>query len=234
MGDSVTTLADKVTLARLAIAPLAIAGYLFLPVEYGVAFYACAILCGIAELTDWLDGNIARARKEVSDFGKLADPFCDVFYRMGVLLTAVLPAGLVGLEIASPTDPRWQTPTYIVSSDPLIMGTGIFPFLPILIMVLREISAGALRAMCATKGLVLAARMSGKIKAWFQGLTLISAVGIAAIWSDHVDFIRTYAFFMSWICALFSAGSFFEYLWVNRPTLRLLVAARKTDSEGES
>ena len=39
-----TTLADKVTLARLVIAPLAVAGYLFLPVEYGLAFYVCAAL----------------------------------------------------------------------------------------------------------------------------------------------------------------------------------------------
>ena len=91
---------------------------------------------------------------------------------MGVLLAAVLPASLVGLDVALPMNPGWQTPTYITGSDPVTIGTGIFPFLPILIMVLREISAGALRAMCATKGLVLAARMSGKIKAWFQRLNL--------------------------------------------------------------
>ena len=229
-----TTLADKVTLARLAIAPLAVAGYLFLPVEYGIAFYVCAALCGIAELTDWLDGKIARARKEVSDFGKLADPFCDAFYRMGVLLTAVLPAGLDGLEVATPTNPGWQTPTYIISTEPVEMGTGIFPFLPILIMVLREISAGALRAICATKSLVLAARMSGKIKAWFQGIALISSVGLAAIFTDKPDFIRSYAFYMAWICAIFSAASFFEYVWVNKPTLKLLVAARKTNEPATS
>lgn len=224
-----TTLADKVTLARLVIAPLAVAAYLLLPIDGGTAFYACAILCGVAEITDWLDGRIARARNEVSDFGKLADPFCDVFYRMGVMLTAVLPAGLVGLAIAEPSDPRWQTPTYVSSLDPLVIGTGIFPFIPVLIMVLREIAAGALRAMCATKGVVLAARMSGKIKAWFQGLTLISGIGVAAVFTGFNDEIRLYAMVMAWLCAAFSVISFIEYLWVNGSTLRLLVTARRPE-----
>lgn len=223
-----TTLADKVTLARLAITPLAVGSYLLLPVAGGTAFLVCAILCGVAEVTDWLDGKVARARQEVSDFGKLADPFCDVFYRMGVMLCAILPAGVVGLAVAQPTDPRWQTPTYASGgADELILGTGIFPFLPVLIMVLREIAAGALRAMCATKGLVLAARLSGKIKAWFQGFTLISCLGVAALFTGYNDEIRLYALILSWLCALFSLASFIEYLWVNRPTLRQLTSGHR-------
>ncbi|TVR39462.1 MAG: hypothetical protein EA402_14595 [Planctomycetota bacterium] len=224
-----TTLADKVTLARLVIAPAAVACYLFLPLES--AFYACAILCGVAEISDWLDGKVARARNEVSDFGKLADPFCDVFYRMGVMLAAVLPAGAIGLSVAAPTDPRWQAPTYIADLDPLLIGTGVFPFLPVLIMVLREIAAGALRAMCATKGLVLAARLSGKVKAWFQGLTLISGLSVAAIFTGYPDQVRLYALVMAWVCALFSVASFFEYLWVNRPTLALLVRPHQRETK---
>ncbi|MHC5068024.1 MAG: CDP-alcohol phosphatidyltransferase family protein, partial [Planctomycetota bacterium] len=70
--------ADQLTLARLILAPLAILAYLLLPIDGNACFWAAGLLCGLAEMTDWLDGKVARARNEVSDFGKLADPFCDV------------------------------------------------------------------------------------------------------------------------------------------------------------
>lgn len=228
-----TTLADNITLARLAIAPVAVASYLLLPVQGGTALLVCAILCGVAEFTDWLDGKVARARREVSDFGKLADPFCDVFYRMAVMLAAILPAGLVGLAVDEPTNALWQAPTYasLGPDETLIIATGLFPFLPILIMVLREIVAGALRAMCATKGLVLAARTSGKVKAWFQGFTLISSLGVAALFGEHTDAVRMYALVLCWLCAAFSVVSMIEYLWANRSTLALLTAAKPLSQE---
>ena len=83
------TLADKVTVSRLALIPLIGLSYVLLPGLW--ALIACAGWCLAAEFTDWLDGKIARSRNEVSDFGKLADPFCDVLYRMSTLLIMTLP-----------------------------------------------------------------------------------------------------------------------------------------------
>ena len=37
----------------------------------------------IASLTDYIDGQIARKHNQVSDFGKLFDPFADVFDENG-------------------------------------------------------------------------------------------------------------------------------------------------------
>lgn len=37
-----------------------------------------------AELTDYWDGHFARKHKEVSDFGKMFDPFADVFLHLSV------------------------------------------------------------------------------------------------------------------------------------------------------
>ena len=85
------TLADQVTLARLGLMPVIVAAYLLLPPLWALWVVAC--FCGLAEYTDLLDGRIARARGEVSDFGKLADPFCDVIYRLGVFLVYLLPLG---------------------------------------------------------------------------------------------------------------------------------------------
>lgn len=44
-------------------------------------------LLAFAEFTDYLDGHYARKRNEVSDFGKLFDPFADVFLHISVLAT---------------------------------------------------------------------------------------------------------------------------------------------------
>jgi CDP-diacylglycerol--glycerol-3-phosphate 3-phosphatidyltransferase len=44
----------------------------------------------ISEITDLLDGKVARKRGEVSDFGKLFDPFADVLVRVSYFLCFVL------------------------------------------------------------------------------------------------------------------------------------------------
>jgi CDP-diacylglycerol--glycerol-3-phosphate 3-phosphatidyltransferase len=66
------TLADRITLARLVLAPAVACSYLLLPIEHGWCFWVAGWLCAIAEYSDLVDGRIARARGEVSDFGKLA------------------------------------------------------------------------------------------------------------------------------------------------------------------
>lgn len=104
------TLADKVTTLRLILAPLFFIIYLFprLPVPgwfsggsvnsgWTVPFLWALFI--LSELTDLIDGKIARARKEVSDFGKLFDPFADVMVRITYFLCfvidGILPAVLL-------------------------------------------------------------------------------------------------------------------------------------------
>ena len=55
-------------------------------------------LFGYMEFTDFLDGYCARKYKQVSDFGKLFDPFADVVANLTVLLTFML-AGYVPLPV---------------------------------------------------------------------------------------------------------------------------------------
>ncbi len=42
----------------------------------------CIVLLAFAEITDYLDGHFARKHHEVSDFGKMFDPFADVFLHL--------------------------------------------------------------------------------------------------------------------------------------------------------
>ena len=187
------TLADRVTLARLGLMPVIVVAYLALPPWLG--FWVVGWTCALAEYTDLLDGRIARARDEVSDFGKLADPFCDVIYRIGVFLVFLLPAGgtafAVGPDHLAYADIPGQL--VILAAD----GTahaGLLPWLPVFLMVLREIVAGALRAMSATKGLVS------------ESLWMLQWATAAA-----------------WLCAGLSVISIGEYIWVNLPLLAQLI-----------
>ncbi|MCS6969424.1 MAG: CDP-alcohol phosphatidyltransferase family protein [Planctomycetota bacterium] len=211
-------LADALTLSRLVIAPLAAAAYLWLPAP--ACWWVPLALCAAAELSDWLDGRIARARGEVSEFGQLADPFCDAFYRMALCMALVLPAGGRGVAVgAEAAADQWQ-PVYAVAdaAGQLQLGAGLLPWLPVALMVLRELAQGALRSLCAARGLVLAARWSGKAKAWVQGALLIAALALAAL-SAGDPVILVPCALGAWAAAALSVASFVEYLWVHRRAL---------------
>jgi CDP-diacylglycerol--glycerol-3-phosphate 3-phosphatidyltransferase len=98
------TLADKVTSLRLILAPFFFVVYLlpqWLP-SWSGALVTVPVLWAlfiISEITDLLDGKIARTRREVSDFGKLYDPFADtlvrITYFLCFVLDGILPAALL-------------------------------------------------------------------------------------------------------------------------------------------
>jgi CDP-diacylglycerol--glycerol-3-phosphate 3-phosphatidyltransferase len=77
------TLADKLTASRLALAPVFFAAYQwggFLGAVPYVSILWSLFL--IIEVSDLFDGLAARHTDTVSDFGKLFDPYADVFARI--------------------------------------------------------------------------------------------------------------------------------------------------------
>jgi CDP-diacylglycerol--glycerol-3-phosphate 3-phosphatidyltransferase len=91
------TLADKLTATRIILAPLFFIVYL-LPSLFPSWFVQGSgwtvpllwALFVISEITDMFDGMIARKRKEVSDFGKLFDPFADTLVQLTYFLCFVI------------------------------------------------------------------------------------------------------------------------------------------------
>jgi CDP-diacylglycerol--glycerol-3-phosphate 3-phosphatidyltransferase len=69
------TVADKVTASRLFFAPCFFVVYFFNKAPWTVPAL-WALFC-ITEITDLIDGKVARRRNETSDFGRLFDPFAD-------------------------------------------------------------------------------------------------------------------------------------------------------------
>jgi CDP-diacylglycerol--glycerol-3-phosphate 3-phosphatidyltransferase len=95
-------LADKVTSVRIILAPVFFVIYLlprlFPSVPLGTV-WTVPVLWGLfigSEITDMLDGMIARRRGEVSDFGKFFDPFADtlvqVTYFFCFVIDGILPS----------------------------------------------------------------------------------------------------------------------------------------------
>lgn len=93
---------NKFTLCRIIAAPIFFLIY-FLPIwlksedgsALSVASFAVMVpLLILAELTDYWDGHFARKNGEVSDFGKMFDPFADVFLHLSTF-TCFVFSGLM-------------------------------------------------------------------------------------------------------------------------------------------
>lgn len=86
-------IADIFTLTRIILAPVFLVIY-FIPLWFGVGEVASVwILIPLiifAEFTDFLDGYFARKNNQVSDFGKLFDPFADVLLHLTVFFCYTL------------------------------------------------------------------------------------------------------------------------------------------------
>ena len=80
-------IADIFTLIRIILAPVFLIIY-FVPEWFGfgtvLSVWLLLPLIIFAEFTDFLDGYFARKTNQVSDFGKLFDPFADVFLHLTV------------------------------------------------------------------------------------------------------------------------------------------------------
>ena len=84
--------ANKFTLTRIILAPVIFFVFYFptllsLPPQSVwciVSATAVFPLLAIAEITDYFDGHFARKLGEVSDFGKMFDPFADVFLHLSM------------------------------------------------------------------------------------------------------------------------------------------------------
>ena len=182
------------TLSRLLYAPVFFLLYV-IPVWTG-KFAALSLIIAIpllifAELTDALDGYYARKYNEVSDFGKMFDPFADVMLHVSSFLC------------------------FMKSFDP---EKGFV--LPVWIFVLifyREFGQNFLRMVAAKKGVAIAARKGGKLKtvmyvaAEFYCVFLELLVRLNFV-PDCMGILKYVAIGLFVVCVILSYVSFIDYL----------------------
>jgi CDP-diacylglycerol---glycerol-3-phosphate 3-phosphatidyltransferase len=99
-------LPNSLTLIRIFLVPLLVV-VLLTKVEWPVMGVSSQVLgatiFGLASLTDWLDGYVARRRKQVTPLGQMMDPIADK------LLTAAAFISLVQMNAA----PAWMVAVII-------------------------------------------------------------------------------------------------------------------------
>ncbi|MBP3416354.1 MAG: CDP-diacylglycerol--glycerol-3-phosphate 3-phosphatidyltransferase [Spirochaetaceae bacterium] len=93
-------IADRFTLSRIVLSPVFFLVY-FLPawsnVSPSLTVWVMIPLLAFMEFTDFLDGFFARKLKQVSDFGKLFDPFADVLVHLTTFCCLVISGYMPGI-----------------------------------------------------------------------------------------------------------------------------------------
>jgi CDP-diacylglycerol---glycerol-3-phosphate 3-phosphatidyltransferase len=98
----------------------------------------------LIELTDLLDGFVARRYGQESELGKVLDPCADSIARI----------------------------TYFLC----LSGSGILPLWIMLVIVYRDIAVAYIRVMLSSRGFLMPARLSGKLKAWIYAIAGIAGI----------------------------------------------------------
>lgn len=96
----------------------------------------------IAAVTDWIDGYLARRMKQVTAFGRVADPLVDKILVCGAFVY------FVGLGPATYTT-AWM----------------------VVVILSREFIVTGVRAMAESRGVEFSALYWGKAKMWLQSIT---------------------------------------------------------------
>ncbi|ADJ28394.1 CDP-diacylglycerol--glycerol-3-phosphate 3-phosphatidyltransferase [Nitrosococcus watsonii] len=131
------TIPNVITILRIVAIPV-LATVFYLPLPH--AREICAALFGIAAVTDWLDGYLARRWQQTSPFGAFLDPVAD---KLMVVIALIL----------------------LLQSHPSVPMA-----LSVAVIVGRELTVSALREWMAEIGLraSIAVSMLGKFKTTFQ------------------------------------------------------------------
>ncbi|MBM3193812.1 MAG: CDP-diacylglycerol--glycerol-3-phosphate 3-phosphatidyltransferase [Chlamydiae bacterium] len=97
------------------------------------------------------------------------------------------------------------------------------PLLLVLVFVVRDSVISTLRTLCALRGVALAARMSGKLKAVLQAIAIFAILFLMIPYTlDYIslDCIRLVSFWIVFVTAVYTVLSGVEYLWFHRDAIK--------------
>lgn len=184
------SLALYLTLGRILLSPIFLIAYLFYQ-ELGMSLmvlpFVLLFIVILAELSDFLDGIVARRKNEVTELGKILDPMADSIFRLSFFFT--LTQGFVRL-------PLWL----------------------VLFFFYRDSIVSTLRTVCALRGIALAARLSGKIKAAVQATAaflILSLMVPYALGMLDINLFRDIAFYIVLAAVIYTVASGVEYIKAN-------------------
>jgi len=193
------TLANKITFIRVVGLPFFI---YFLSKENFWNYLIAFILFILLSSTDWIDGLIARKRKEVTVFGQFMDPLADK-----LLVTSTL--------------------IYFVTVDWLKVSWWM-----VVIIILREFIITGLRTVAAKRHISIPALISGKVKTTVQMIVIVVILAILVLkagfikWDiepgrwDVVFKLPFYLILFAMLTTLYSGVSYVvKYSWLFKEEL---------------
>ncbi|MBQ9106405.1 MAG: CDP-diacylglycerol--glycerol-3-phosphate 3-phosphatidyltransferase [Clostridia bacterium] len=194
-------LPNKLTVIRMILAPIFL---LLMTLSFEWHWFCALVVFVVASITDLLDGQIARKRGIVTNFGKFLDPIADK------ILTTSAFLGIMATDLECYKGVAWIT----------------------FIVLIREFTVASLRMLCASEGTVVAADMWGKVKTVFQMIAIIMVLAfewfkadVFPLFSflDGLTWINTVmdvtANVFLWLSALLTIISGINYLVVNRKVI---------------
>ena len=177
-----TTIPNLLTGLRILLIPVFIL-FFYLPVPH--ANLAATLVFGLAALTDWFDGYLARRLKETSAFGAFLDPVAD---KLMVVTALVL----------------------LVERHPHVWFT-----VPAIVIIGREITISALREWMAEVGesARVAVSMIGKIKTTVQMVALFLLIYREPLFSIPVETVGLVCFYLAAVLTLWSMAVYLRAAW---------------------
>src|SRR3989304_6134906 len=177
---------NQLTIARLV---LSIVCFVFLALDW---YLTALVLFVIAAGTDWVDGFWARRYGQITQLGRVIDPFADKIIICGafIFLAAVPRAG-----------------------DAWLPASGIAPWMAV-VVVAREMLVTALRGFFEEGGVDFSAKWAGKWKMGFQclaaGLSLYRLTYFSpeppALWMSEPPAWLSWSLYVSVWAAIVLAG----------------------------
>jgi CDP-diacylglycerol---glycerol-3-phosphate 3-phosphatidyltransferase len=163
---------------------------------------------GIAALTDYFDGKIARRDKLITNFGILMDPLADKVLICSVFIAFVDRAPRPAVGEGVPWMYAWM----------------------VVIVVARELAITGLRLLAASKNIVLAAEKFGKHKTISQIVCILSILvaGSYEQWGalgeavfgfklfGNIPWVIWFTELSKWVATGLTAFSGWMYLWKNK------------------
>ncbi len=122
-------------------------------------------------------------------------------------------------ELGKILDPMADSITRLTILLTFTQGFIRLPLLLVFVFIYRDTMISSLRTLCALKGVALAARTSGKIKAVLQGVSIfaILILMIPYAWGSlSLNQLQDISFYIITAAAIYTLFSGAEYIWTNR------------------
>lgn len=147
--------------------------------------YFAALTFGIAALTDFFDGYIARAWGQKTKLGAILDPLADKMLILAAFLGLLLRESALSANLALYTLYAWA----------------------IYLILVREFFITGFRVIMASEHLDVSASFAGKLKTAFQ---IIAVIFLIMRW-DFGLYLDSILLFVAFVLTLYSG---FEYIFV--------------------